>query len=388
MFAAVTAVFLAVLIVLLFLGDAGIKIYRTITHERTVFVKEQDDGTSGRLAPEQAAEVIKASTVTVVVTVPTATGTAMGIGSGFIYTADGYICTNHHVIEDALTVQVMLPDGETVDATVVGYNEPADLAVLKIDKTGLTPVKIGSSAATLVGEQVLAIGTPANINYRGTATFGRISATNRIMPIYNDSGSVTHKMILLQTDTSLNKGNSGGPLANMYGEVIGVVAMKLMYSSDTVCEGISFAIPIDGAKTIIDAIIANGSFTGDNPVVTGRSLLGVGAIGVEGGYWYSDPGDSNRQKSATEVAGYTYIPCDGVYLTAINEANAMGILQIGDVITHINGLAMYTVYDVIDHVNRYPVYTRVSVTIQRCYGSAWVERTVTVQLLEEQIEER
>lgn len=378
-FAAVTAVFLAVLIALLFIGDAGIKIYRTVTLERTVFVKEKDDGTSGLLAPEEAAEVVKQSTVTVVTRLET--GTA--IGSGFIYTADGYICTNHHVVEGALSLQVILPDGEALDATVVGTNAMADLAVIKIDKTGLTPAKLGSSAATLVGENVVAVGTPAKIDYRGTATFGKISATNRIVSLYDDSGVVNKKMTLLQTDTSVNPGNSGGPLANMYGEVIGVVVMKVSYFGGTVFDGIGFAIPIDGAKLIIDALIAHGSFTGTNPVATGRSLLGIGGIGIEGGYWYSDPADPNRQKSQNEVAGYTYVPCDGVYVISVNEANAQGKLVVGDVITHINGLAMYTVYDIIDHVNRYPVYTDVTVTVKRYNGSRWESHTLTVQLLEE-----
>ena len=99
-FAAVTAVFLAVLVVLLLIGDTGIKIYHTVTHERTVFVKDHDDGTSGLLAPEEAAEVVKQSTVTVVVRVSDGTSEGTAIGSGFIYTADGYICTNHHVVED------------------------------------------------------------------------------------------------------------------------------------------------------------------------------------------------------------------------------------------------------------------------------------------------
>ncbi|MBQ2757320.1 MAG: trypsin-like peptidase domain-containing protein [Clostridia bacterium] len=378
-FAAVTAVFLAVLIVLLFLGDAGFKIYRTVMHERTVFVKEYNTDVEGLLAPEEAAEVVKRSTVTVVVRLET--GTA--IGSGFIYTADGYICTNHHVVEEALSVQVILPDGEAVDATVVGTNEMADLAVIKINKTGLTPVKLGSSAAALVGESVVAVGTPAKIDYRGTATFGRISATNRIVSLYNESGVVNKKMTLLQTDTSVNPGNSGGPLANMYGEVIGVVVMKVSYFGGTVFDGIGFAIPIDGAKIIIDALIRDGIFTGTNPVATGRSLLGIGGIGIEGGYWYSDPADSNRQKSASEVAGYTYIPDDGVYVIGVNESNAIGRLEVGDVITHINGLAMYTVYDIIDQVNRYPVYTEVTVTLKRYNGTAWTEQVVTVQLFEE-----
>ncbi len=382
MFCGVVAVCLALLIALLFLGDAGIKIYRTITHERTVFVEGNNSSGGGEsvlLAPEQAADLVKQSTVTV--SVRTESGT--GIGSGFVYTADGYICTNHHVIEDATIVQVILSDGETVDATVVGSDAMSDIAVLKINKTGLTPVKLGSSAAALVGEEVVAIGTPAKLDYAGTATFGKISYTNRIVSLTDESGVVTKKMTLLQTDASVNPGNSGGPLANMYGEVIGIVVMKVSYFGGTVFDGIGFAIPIDGAKTVIDAIIKDGKFEGVNPIATGRSLLGIGGIGILGGYWYSDPAVSDRIQSKTEVEGYTYIPYDGVYVIAVNEANAIDKLQVGDIITKINGLNMYTVYDVIDQVNRYPVNETVTVTLMRKTGTDYEQINVEIILLEE-----
>lgn len=378
-FGAVIAICMALLVVTLFLGDTGIKIYRTLTNERTVFVKEYDNGDSGLLAPEQAADVIKKSTVTV--SVRTQTGTA--IGSGFIYTADGYICTNHHVVENAVTVQVILPDGEAVDATVVGTDEMADLAVLKINKTGLSPVKIGRSATVLVGESVVAVGTPAKLDYAGTATFGKISATNRIVALTDDSGVVNKKMTVLQTDASVNPGNSGGPLANMYGEVIGVVVMKVSYFGGTVFDGIGFAIPIDGARIVIDAIIANGKFEGENPIATGRSLLGVTGRGVVGGYWYSDLTADSVSQSETEKAGYTYMPYDGVYVINVSGANAVEKLQQGDVITKINGLNMYTVYDIINQVNRFPANQTVTLTVKRPDGAEYRELNIDIVLLSE-----
>ncbi|MBR2011039.1 MAG: trypsin-like peptidase domain-containing protein [Clostridia bacterium] len=378
-FGAVIAICMALLVVTLFLGDTGIKIYRTLTNERTVFVKEYDNGDSGLLAPEQAADVIKKSTVTV--SVRTQTGTA--IGSGFIYTADGYICTNHHVVENAVTVQVILPDGEAVDATVVGTDEMADLAVLKINKTGLSPVKIGRSATALVGESVVAVGTPAKLDYAGTATFGKISATNRIVALTDDSGVVNKKMTVLQTDASVNPGNSGGPLANMYGEVIGVVVMKVSYFGGTVFDGIGFAIPIDGARIVIDAIIANGKFEGENPIATGRSLLGVTGRGVVGGYWYSDLTADSVSQSETEKAGYTYMPYDGVYVINVSGANAVEKLQQGDVITKINGLNMYTVYDIINQVNRFPANQTVTLTVKRPDGAEYRELNIDIVLLSE-----
>ncbi len=375
-FGAVVAICMALLVVTLFLGDAGIKIYRTVTNERTVFVKEQNDGTSGLLAPEEAADLIKKSTVTVFVR--TATGT--GHGSGFIYTADGYICTNHHVVEDAVTVQVVLPDGKAFDATVVGSDEMADIAVLKIDKTGLTPVKLGKSAAALVGESVVAVGTPAKLDYAGTATFGKISATNRIVALTDDSGVVNKKMTVLQTDASVNPGNSGGPLANMYGEVIGIVVMKV---GGTTFDGIGFAIPIDGAKIVIDAIIKDGKFEGENPIATGRSLLGITARMIVGGYWYSGLDADNISQSETEKEGYTYIPYDGVYVIHVNGVNATGKLQKGDIITKINGLNMYTVYNIIDQVNRCPANAIVTVTVMRPDGESYREVNVDIILLSE-----
>ncbi len=379
-FCAVVAACLALLIVLLFVGDAGIKLYRTITHERTVYVEGQGGNNGGTLlAPEQAAEILRQSTVTV--SVRTETGT--GIGSGFIYTADGYICTNHHVIENARAVQVILAGGEALDATVVGSDAMADIAVLKIEKTGLTPVKLGSSSAALVGENVVAIGTPAKIDYAGTATFGKISYTNRIVSLTDESGVVTKKMTVLQTDASVNPGNSGGPLANMYGEVIGIVVMKVTYFGGVSFDGIGFAIPIDGARIVIDAIIEHGEFKGDNPVATGRSLLGIAGIGVVGGYWYSDPAVSDRIQTDKEVAGYTYIPYDGVYVINVNQPNAADKLQPGDIIVKINGLNMYTIYDVINQVNRVPVHETVRVTLMRKSGNDYEKYTVEITLLEE-----
>ena len=374
-FAAVVAVTLALLVVLLLLGDTGIRIYRTLTYERTVFVREEDtDGTM--LSPEEAAALVRASTVTVSVKHTD----AQGIGSGFIYTADGYICTNHHVIEDALEVQVILPTGEAVDATVVGSDEAADVAMLKIDKTGLTPVKLGSSAAALVGESVVAIGTPYSLEYSGTATFGKISYTNRLLPIKDSAGNVTKVMRVIQTDTPVNNGNSGGPLANMYGEVIGVVVMKLATSGTTVFDSIGFALPIDGVKTIADAIIRDGSFTGENPIASPRSLLGVTGRGLKGGYWYSDPAAEMLTESQTEVQGYFHMPVDGVYVTAVSGQNSAGKIKSGDIIVKIDGLRMYNIYDVIGAVNRHQAGETVKVTLMRPSGSTYTELTVDIVL--------
>ncbi len=377
-FAAVVAVTLALLVLLLFVGEAGIKIYRTVTNERTIFVREGVDGEL--LTPEEAAALVRASTVTVSVKHQD----AQGIGSGFIYTADGYICTNHHVIEDALEVQVILPTGEAYDALVVGSDEAADVAVLKIEKTGLTPAKIGTSATLLVGEDVVAVGTPHSIEYSGTATFGKVSYTNRLLSIKNSDGTVSKKMTVIQTDAAVNNGNSGGPLANMYGEVIGIVAMKQAYtSSGNPVENVGFALPIDGAKIIIDAIIADGAFTGENPIASGRTLLGLTGRGLKGGYWYSDPRSDTLQESLTEQPGYFQMPRDGVYVVSVSGVNVITKISAGDIIVKVNGLRMYTIYDVIGEVNRYRAGETVSLTLLRPDGGDYTEITVSVQLSEE-----
>lgn len=377
-FAAVVATTLALLVLLLFVGETGIRIYRTITNERTVFVRE--DGTAeGLLTPEEAADVVRASTVTVSVK----HADAYGIGSGFIYTADGYICTNHHVIDGALEVQVVLPSGQALDATVVGSNADADVAVLKIEKTGLTPAKIGTSATLLVGEDVVAIGTPHSLEYSGTATFGKVSYTNRLLSIKNSDNTVAKKMTMIQTDAAVNNGNSGGPLANMYGEVIGIVAMKQAYtSSGNPVENIGFALPIDGAKIIIDAIIADGVFTGENPIASPRSVLGVTGRGLKGGYWYSDPMSDQLIESPTEVQGYFLMPRDGVYVVSVSSLSAAGKIKVGDIMIKVNGLRVYNIYNVIDEVNRHRAGETVTVTVLRQNGADYTEHTVEILLTE------
>lgn len=383
-FSAVVALCMALLIALLFLGETGIRIYNVVTHDRTVFVKDEGAKEHGMLAPEEAADLIKKSTVTV--TVRTKTGT--GHGSGFVYSSNGYICTNHHVVEDAVSVQVVLPDGQAIDATVVGTNAAADIAVLKINKTGLTPVKLGTSSAALVGESVVAVGTPATLDYAATATFGKISATGRVVSITDENGTVTKRMTVLQTDTSVNPGNSGGPLANMYGEVIGIVVMKVSYYGGSVFDGIGFALPIDGAKVIIDAIIKDGKFEGENPIATGRSLLGVTGRGLLGGYWYSSLTADEIKQSETEVEGYVYMPFDGVLVTIAESVNVKGKILAGDMVTKINGLNMYTIYDVINMVNRHGAGEVLTITVKRPVGGDYAnceELTFEITLLAEDL---
>lgn len=376
-FGAIFGICVLLLFLTLWLGDGGFEIIRNIKSERVVYVRE-DDGTSGLLTPHEAAQKVGASTVTILVT----TELGSGNGSGFIYSADGYIITNHHVIEDATAVQVVLSTGVAYDATVKGYNEEADIAVLKIEAQGLVPVTLGSSADLLVGDDVLAVGTPAKLDYAGTTTFGKVSATDRLLALTDTSGTVVKKMTLIQTDTSVNPGNSGGPLADLYGKVVGVVVMKVSTYGGTTYDGIGFALPIDGVKLIADAIIEKGTFNGDNPIAEGRSLLGVTGHGGTKGMWYSDEADAATgamDASQTEKDGYHLMKESGVYVTAVNGGDAVGKMQAGDIITKINGLQVSTVYDLIDEANRHYAGETVTLTVLR--GDATIE--VSVRLYED-----
>lgn len=375
-FGGVLTVCLALLILLLFVGDTGLRIIRTLHTERVIYVQE-DNGTEKLPSPQAAADTVRRSTVTVSVKTESGSGT----GSGFVYDANGHICTNYHVIEDATVVQVILPDGTACDAEVVGFDIPADLAVLKVQASGLVPAEIGSSASLLVGDEVVAVGTPASISFAGTATFGRVSYTSRLLPLDdNGDGVYEKKAIVIQTDTSVNPGNSGGPMADMYGRVVGIVVRKIINYNGNTYEGVGFAIPIDGARVILDAIIEKGSFTGKNPLVEGRSLLGVtGHPGKQGMWYYVDPVTNHVESSETQKEGYHYMPVDGVYAVAAQGANAQGKILPGDVILAVNGLIVRDTKELITAVNCYPCYEIVSVRIWR----NGAEQTVQIMLEEE-----
>ena len=181
--------------------------------------------------------------------------TAAASGSGFIITEDGYILTNHHVIENSNSIKVSLYNGETYEAELIGYDESNDIAVIKIDAKGLTPVVLGSSDDLNVGDEVVAIGNPLG-ELTFSLTAGAVSALNRQVTLSNN---VT--MDLIQTDCAINSGNSGGALFNLYGEVIGITNAKYSSSgssSEASIDNIGFAIPIDQVRSIFESIITNG----------------------------------------------------------------------------------------------------------------------------------
>ena len=197
------------------------------------------------------AVVAISSTVTSSYYGQTTEGTATG--SGFIVTADGYVVTNYHVVEDASAIKVTTNNGATYEATLVGGDENNDVAVLKISGTNLPSVVIGSSDSLIVGDQVVAIGNPLG-ELTNTLTVGYVSAKDRA--VTTDSFAIN----MIQTDAAINSGNSGGPLFNMYGQVVGITSAKYSgeSSSGASIEGIGFAIPIDDVLDLIEALISDG----------------------------------------------------------------------------------------------------------------------------------
>ena len=190
-------------------------------------------------------------------------GGGRSTGTGVILSTDGYIVTNAHVVEDGTAVNVQLTDDRVFQADVIGRDEISDLAVLRIQAQELTPAQFGDSASLRVGDTVAAIGDPLGVEFRGTYTNGIVSAINRDVEM---DGRV---MTLIQTNAALNSGNSGGPLINCYGQVIGINTMKIGAFTDSAgVEGLGFAIPSATVKDIVDQIIHQG-------YVSGRPTLGI-----------------------------------------------------------------------------------------------------------------
>ncbi len=237
-------------------------------------------------------------------------------GTGFVLTSDGLIVTNTHVINGADSATVTLYDDTVLNATLVGADAISDIAVLKVKGIGLSPVTVGDSAELAVGDAVAAIGNPLGEEFRMTLTNGVISAINRGV---NYNG---RSMTLMQTNAALNEGNSGGPLFNMYGQVIGVTNMKMMSSYSSI-EGIGFAIPSTTMRDIVNALVRDGE-------VRGRPSIGitVGAIPENASSHYDIP--------------------SGLYISAVtpgSDAEAKGI-KVGDILLECNGTEVKTTEDV------------------------------------------
>ena len=269
-------------------------------------------------------------------------------GSGFILTSDGYIVTNYHVVGDAQTIQVTLYSGDTYDAQYVGGDEDYDIAVIKIEATGLQAVTLGNSEELNVGDHVLAIGNPL-----GELTFsmsgGMVSSVNRTI---NVDGTPFN---MIQTDTSINPGNSGGPLLNSYGEVVGIVSAKYSStgSNGETAEGLGFAIPINDVSSMIQDIMTNG-------YVTDRAYLGA-TIGT---------------LNASMAQQYRYDITEGAFVYSVEDggpADQAG-LQLGDVITAIDDTEITSLDDLTAARKSYTAGDTCTLTVYR------QGETITLQL--------
>ena len=209
------------------------------------------------------------SVVAISTTVQSGYGSGQSSGSGFILSEDGYVITNYHVVEGATAIDVVMHDGSEYAAELVGKDSSNDLAVLKIEATGLPAATLGSSKNLVIGDMVVAIGNPLG-ELASTQTVGYVSGIDREV---STSGSIT-TISMIQTDAAINPGNSGGPLFNMYGEVIGITTAK--YSGTTgsgaSIEGIGFAIPIDDVEPLIADLIDYGYVTGAYMAVTVQDM--------------------------------------------------------------------------------------------------------------------
>lgn len=299
-------------------------------HENVVIDVTQIDTTKLMTAAEvYAANVNSVVGITTTVDVLGQLSHTAAAGTGFVLTPDGYILTNYHVIEGASKVAVSMFSGESYDAKIVGYEESKDIAVLKVNAENLTPVVLGDSENLNVGDDVVAIGNPLG-ELTFTLTTGVVSAKDRMVTLSN---SVT--MTLLQTDCAINAGNSGGPLFNMYGEVIGVTNAK--YSSSgggASIDNIGFAIPMKSLMKIVTSVIEKGYFS--KPYV-GVSIADVSKeaqmFGVPAGVAIQSIVEDSPAAAAGLQAGDIITAIDGKVMNSDQMVAYVGECEIGKKIT-------------------------------------------------------
>lgn len=263
--------------------------------------------------------------------------TTAASGSGFIISEDGYILTNYHVVEDSSSITVSLYDGSSYEAELVGYDESNDIAVLKVEADGLTPVILGDSDNMNVGDMVVAIGNPLG-ELTFSLTTGVVSALDRYVTL---SSSIS--MSLIQTDCAINSGNSGGALFNLYGEVIGITNAKYSSSSSSGAsiDNIGFAIPINSIRSIVESIIEKGYIT--SPYI---------------GVYISDV--------SQEAINYYGLPEGAVVVGVVEDSPAETAgLAANDIITAVNGSAVSGSSDLSEVVGKAAAGDQLILTVYR-----------------------
>ena len=270
-------------------------------------------------------------------------------GTGVIMSQGGSIVTNCHVVEGAETITVLLTDERSFQATLVGADTVSDLAVLHINAENLTPAEFGDSSVLRVGDSVAAIGDPLGTEFRGTMTNGIVSAINR------DVTTGGRTLTLIQTNAALNSGNSGGPLINCYGQVVGINTLKIgAFTDDAGVEGLGFAIPSTTVKEIVEQLVNQG-------YVSGRPTLGITGESVSNFY-----------------QRYYRLPA-GLYITEVEEgcgADEVGI-QPGDILISIDGTQISSSDDLNTILYNHAVGDTVNVIIYRSGRQYTVDLTLT-----------
>ncbi len=313
----------------------------TLTSENT------EASTVAQVASAVSDSVVEISTEQSVQTSFLQSYTAEGAGSGVIYTTNGYIVTNNHVIEDATSITVTLHDGTSYPAELIARDSVADIAVIKIEKDDCKPVILGNAESIIVGETAIAVGNPLG-ELGGTVTSGIVSALDRQITL--EDGRTRN---LLQTNAQINSGNSGGGLFNSSGELIGLVVAK---SSGTGIEGIGFAIPVDDVKSVVEDLLNNG-------YVSGRPALGVSVLSVD------------DYQTALSYGLNKY----GVYVTEVLEGSAadQAGVQANDYIVAIDDQVVESFTDLSSYLEQREVGETVTLQIER--DRQIVELEVTLQ---------
>ena len=299
----------------------------------------------GGMALQDIYEQNLPSVASITASLPNGTST----GTGVVLTSDGFLVTNAHVVEGSQAVTVQLTNDQEYSAQIVGKDDVTDLAVLYIEAQDLTPAQFGDSSTLRVGDTVVAIGDPLGVEFRGTFTNGIISGIDRDV----DVGGRT--MTLIQTNAALNAGNSGGPLINCYGQVIGINTMKIStFTSTSGVEGIGFAIPSATVKTVVDQIIAQG-------YVSGRPTLGI--VGETLSSFYQH---------------YYRMPA-GLYITQVlpeSDACIKGIEE-GDLLLYVNDNSITSMEDLKSVILNCQVGQTVQAVIYRGGKQYQLELTLT-----------
>lgn len=303
------------------------------------------NNTDVETAVTQSVQKVGPAVVTVVGTIPGQntffgpTGDQTVSGSGFFINDQGYILTNNHVVEGTKEVSIVLSDGTEQKATIVGTDQYSDIAVLKTDGTVPAVASLGNSDVLDPGESVIAIGSPLG-NFKNTVTVGVVSATGRSI----DTGNGYQIEDLIQTDAAINNGNSGGPLVNLAGEVIGINTLVVRNTnSGNVAEGLGFAIPVNTAQAIAQQIIQKGYFS--------RPYMGI-----------------NFQPITPDIATRYNLPAQwGVYIMKVSEnspASAAGLKQ-GDIITKVGDVTLDETHSYVNTLFTFKPGDQITLTVLR-----------------------